>query len=273
MSYQPVVPLGGVGGWAFLSRTREAQEAAFQSGAALTRDTDYFEARIGEIASAEDLVGDRRLLRVALGAFGLDADIDARAFVRKVLEEGTLSGEGLANRLSDKRYFGMAEAFGFDLDPPNTALSTFGAEIVAQYRERQFEAAVGEASPDMLLALSLERELSTVTDRNLSDSAAWFTVMATPPLRAVFERALSIPPTAAVLDIDRQLDLFREKAEAVFGSSDFARFGTPGGADALRQTFLARSELSAAPVATGRGSAALALLQASQGPGLGPLLS
>ena len=39
--------------------------------------------------SAADLVADRRLLKVALGAFGLEGEIDKKAFIRKVLEEGT----------------------------------------------------------------------------------------------------------------------------------------------------------------------------------------
>ena len=272
MSYQPVVPSSGLAGWAFLTRTRETQEAAFQSGATLTRDTDYFRERIGEVGSAEDLVSDRRLLRVALGAFGLEADIDSRFFVRKVLEEGTLADDALANRLSDKRYFAMSEAFGFDLTPPNTALSTFGDDIIAKYRERQFEVAVGNTDPDMRLALSLDREIQTVIGRALSDEAAWFTVMATPPLRAVIERALSIPEAVGALDIDRQLEIFREKATIVLGSSEFAQFGTEEGLEALRRRFLAQSDLTVAPAASARGSVALALLQGAQPPGAGGLL-
>jgi hypothetical protein len=59
-------------------------------------------------------VGDRRLLEVALGAFGLDDDIRNRFFIRKVLEEGTTSpSRRFANRLSDKRYLALAETFGF----------------------------------------------------------------------------------------------------------------------------------------------------------------
>lgn len=272
MTFQPVVVGSGLAGWAFLAQTRDTQEAAFQAGGALTRDTDYFRERIGEIGSAEELVSDRRLLRVALGAFGLDSEIDSRFFVRKALEEGTLANDTFANRLSDKRYFALSEAFGFDLDPPNTALSTFGDQIVAQYRGRQFEVAVGEAAPDMRLALSLDREIATVTDRQLSDDAAWFTMMATPPLRAVFEQALSIPGSAGALDIRRQLELFREKAAVVFGTSEFSQFGTAEGTEALRDRFLAQSDLTVAPSVASRGSVALALLQEAQAPGFGGLL-
>ena len=79
----------------------------------MMRDTDYFAAKIGEIDSAEQLVSDRRLLSVALGAFGLHADIDNKYFIRKVLEDGVLKEDALANRLTDERYKSLTKAFGF----------------------------------------------------------------------------------------------------------------------------------------------------------------
>ena len=91
MSYSPILPVSGYGGWAFLKRTMATQTAAFNASGELKRDEDYFRARIGKINSAEELVADRRLLKVALGAFGLDADINSKAFVQNVLEDGTLT--------------------------------------------------------------------------------------------------------------------------------------------------------------------------------------
>ncbi len=270
MTYQPVVPFSGIGGWAFLSRTRDAQQEVFDNSASITRDTAYFEEKIGSITTAEDLVGDRRLLRIALGAFGLDSEIDSKFFLKKTLEETTFDPKSLSNRLSDKRYLEMAKAFGFgDLDPPNTALSDFGAKITKLYRERQFEVAVGEQSEDMRLALGLDRDLGELVDKGMSDSAAWYTVMATQPLRIVFERAFGLPTVVGTLDIDRQLELFRGKAEAMFGDSSVAQFADPDKIDELRRTFLAQSELQAAGgiAQTTRGSAALALLQQSSGAG------
>ena len=264
MTFQPVIPFGGNGGWAFLSRTREAQQAAFDASPAVQRNTAYFEQTIAKITSAEELVADRRLLEVALGAFGLEGDIGNKFFIRKVLEDGTFDPDSLANRLSDKRYLEMSKAFGFgDVSPPNTVLSDFAPRIVAAFREKQFEAAVGEQAPDMRLALGLERDLGQLASGGMSDEAMWFTVMATPPLRTVFERAFSLPVAVGTLDIDRQLEIFREKAGALFGDTRLAQFADPEKIDALRDTFLGRSELLSGPPATVRGSAALALLQAS----------
>ncbi len=98
----------------------------------IQRDTDYFLENIGKIDTAEDLVNDRRLLSVALGAFGLDEDIDSKYFIRKVLEDGTLDPEALSNKLADKRYLDFSQAFGFgDYGiPPRTKVSDFATEIV-----------------------------------------------------------------------------------------------------------------------------------------------
>ncbi len=82
MSFTPVVPVGGYAGWTFLARTREAQKQAFVASASQQRDEAYFRAKIGGISTAEELVADRRLLSVVLGAFGLEADIDNRYFIR-----------------------------------------------------------------------------------------------------------------------------------------------------------------------------------------------
>lgn len=67
MTFQPVIPYGGMAGWAFLQRTQSAQQEAFDDNPVIQRDTEYFLKNIGKISTAEDLVNDRRLLSVALG--------------------------------------------------------------------------------------------------------------------------------------------------------------------------------------------------------------
>ncbi len=160
MTFAPVIVSGGVAGWSFLTWTFESQRAAFAQDPAIRREVDYFRAEIGKVRTAEALVADRRLLRVALTAFGLEADINSRAFVQKVLEGGVLKPEALANRLADKRYSDFARAFGFgDMPVPNTALSDFADRILARSEARRFETAVGERDGTMRLALNARREL------------------------------------------------------------------------------------------------------------------
>ncbi|MEO1420885.1 MAG: DUF1217 domain-containing protein, partial [Pseudomonadota bacterium] len=96
-----------------MQRTQDSQQDAFNSSSATTSATTYFRDNIGAITRAEDLVADRRLLSVALDAFGLSDQINSKALIRQVLESSTFDPESLANRLSDDRYLRLAEAFGF----------------------------------------------------------------------------------------------------------------------------------------------------------------
>ena len=147
MTFTPVVPSGGYGGWSFLNRTMAAQKKAFADDPALQRDEAYFRDRIGKVSTAEDLVADRRLLSVALSAFGLEGDINNKAFLKKILNDGTFDPAALGNRLADKRYLEFSRAFGFgDFAVPNTKKSDFPDKILSAYQARKFEAAVGLAN-------------------------------------------------------------------------------------------------------------------------------
>lgn len=265
MTFQPVIPFSGNAGWSFLQRTLESQQETFEKGTVLQRDVDYFRENIGSVDTAADLVADRRLLTVALGAFGLDDDLPNKAFIQKVLDEGTLERDAFANKLADSRYASLADAFGFDLSPPNTKLSTFPDQIIESFETRQFEIAVGNSNESMRLALGLGRELDDITSRDLSEDALWFTIMGTPPLRAVFEAALNLPASIGALDIDRQLEIFKAKTSQSFGDSSVRQFTDPENQEELLRRFFVGSDLANATSSSAvRGSVALSLLQSIQ---------
>lgn len=264
MTFSPVLPLGGYAGWTFLKRTIDAQKATFSASPALKRDEDYFREKIGSINTAQELVSDRRLLKVALGAYGLDADINAKFFIRKVLEDGTLKDGALANKLADKQYQKFSAAFGFgNFSVPNTKLSDFADKILGDYETRQFEIAVGQQNDDMRLALNAERELGALAGRSSTEDTKWFTVMGSGPLRKVFEAAFGLPKSFASIDLDQQLSIFKEKSEKVFGDSDIAQFTDPGKLDNLLRRFLIRSDMMATVSPFAKGATALQLLQST----------
>ncbi len=264
MSFQPVIPLPGLAGWAFLQRTRANLQQTYNASPDIKRDVDYFRTQIGAVTTAKELVSDRRLLSVALGAFGLDGDINNKYFVQKILDDGTLKADALANRLSDKRYLAMSKAFGFgDFNTPRTQLSDFADGIISAYLDRGFEAAVGQQDPNMRLALGVERDLGTILSRESTDAGHWFSVMGTPPLRKVFETALGLPVSVGRLDIDRQLGIFRAAAEKKFGVKTLSEMSDPSKQEDLIKNFIARSQIEAEVSPMVRGSAALALLQDS----------
>jgi hypothetical protein len=242
MSFQPVIPQTGLAGWRFLERTIERQTSVFDRKPEMKRDTAYFEANIGKISSPEELVADRRLLRVALGAFGLQDDINNRFFIRKVMEGGVLNETSLANRLGDERYRDLTRAFGFgDLAVPSSKLSDFGPKITARFRRQQFELAVGEQNEALRLALNAARELPVLAERLDSDRTKWFRVMGRPPLRTLFETALGLPKSFGSLDLDRQLSVFQDRARSQLGISALSELGDQKAQDKLIQRFLLRA--------------------------------
>jgi len=265
MSFAPILPFSGYSGWAFLKRTMPAQTEAFQASPTVARNEEYFRAKMGSIKTAEALVSDRRLLAVALGAYGLDGDIDNRFFIKKVLDEGTLESGALSNRLADKQYRALSSGFGFgDYPIPSTQLSDFADKTLAAYRARQFEAAVGEQDDNMRLALNAERELKVLSARDVSNDTKWFSIMGNEPLRKVFEGAFGLPSRFSAIDLDQQLSTFKDKASRAFGSSEISQFSDPKKIDELVRKFLVRSEALASFSATSAGAIALTLLQSAR---------
>jgi len=262
MSFLPVIPFGGYSGWRFLSRTLPDQTEQFSRNQTNVRDARYFRERIGAITSAQDLVNDYRLLRVALGAFGLQDDLPNKAFVQKLLAEGSTSSDALANRLADKRYKTFSDAFGFGSNlPPRTLSPGFADRILARFNRQEFERAVGEQNEDMRLALTAQRELSDLASREMSDEAAWFTIMGTPPLRKVFEVALGFPDSIGSLDLDLQLEAFRQASDRLLGTSQVQAFREPDRLEDLVRAFTIRAEVTSGPSPLIPGVAALTLLQ------------
>jgi hypothetical protein len=260
MSFQPVLIGTGLVGWQFLKSTEETQRGTFVKSVSLARDADYFTQNISSVESAEDLVADRRLLRVALTAFGLQDDIDSRFFIKTILEDGTTKPDALANRLADDRYKEFSRAFGFD-NPvgPRTQRSGFSAEIIAKYQAQQFEIAVGSQDETLRLALNFERSLPEVAASTGSADANWFKVMGTPPLRKVFETALNLPSSFGQLDIDKQLEVFRDKAQSRFGVKEIADLADPDVLPRVIQTYLLQDQV-AQTSQSGAGQIALTLL-------------
>lgn len=261
MTYTPVLPLSGYAGWTLLNRTMKVQTAAFNKSPEIKRDEDYFRAKIGSVKTADQLVGDRRLLKVALGAFGLDSDIDNKAFIKKILSDGTLSATALANKLADKRYQQFSAAFGFDLSIPATQISTFADKIVTAYKSREFESAVGDQDADLRLALNAQRELTTLAAKSSTETTKWLTILGNSPLTTVFQKALGLPSSIGSLNLDQQLGIYQTKAEVVFGNGGISQFKDSTKLDALIKKFLTRSEADQLISQTSGSSLALSLMQ------------
>lgn len=261
MSVQPVLVGTGLAGWIFLRRTQATQQDVFQRSPELQRDAAYFRERIAGARTAAELVSDTRLLRVALGAFGLEADVPNRAFIRKVLESDPSDSRSFANRLSDKRYLEFARAFS-EAGPAQSARRdpAFAERMISAWQTRRFEAAVGARDETMRLALNALRELPMLASRRSRDDTIWFTIMGNPPLRRVFEGALGLPTAFGRLDIDQQLQVLRDRSSALFGDSSAAQFSAPQRVEDLVRRFVIREGAASLPQSGGTTGIALQIL-------------
>ncbi|MFQ6546875.1 DUF1217 domain-containing protein [Aestuariibius sp. 2305UL40-4] len=250
--FQPVLPLSGYAGWRFLEQTLDAQKTAHAESPLIERQTDRFRERIGSIARPADLVADRQLLEVALGAFGLGDDIDNKFFIRRILEDDLSDPKALANRLSDARYGQFAATFDFTTDQTAFSDPAFAEDIIARFETAKFAEAVGDQNEDFRLALNVSEGIDDVLAGSSNDEARWFSILGSPPLRSVFETALGLPASFSQINLDQQLETLRDKSERIFGADSVEIFVDPEAQDKLVRLFLVRSEASASAVSAGQ---------------------
>ncbi|WP_204307976.1 hypothetical protein, partial [Klebsiella pneumoniae] len=60
-------------------------------------ESDYYKANIGNVKSIDDLMADKRLLRAAMAAYGLDVDVETPKTIRNMLEGGVTDPNSPAN--------------------------------------------------------------------------------------------------------------------------------------------------------------------------------
>jgi len=165
VSYTPAIPLSGLAGLRFLERTGEAQRAAHASAPEIQRDIAYFKENIGNVTNAEELVNDRRLLTVVLGSYGLGDEIDKKAFVQRILDDGVDDPNALGSRLNNESYKQMARDLRLDTNFPRTSFDSIQDKIVSNYLDQSFEISVGEQSESLRLALDFKRRAGDVGER------------------------------------------------------------------------------------------------------------
>lgn len=262
--FTPAVPVGGYAGFKIFERSQERQLSAFSRAPDIQREIAYFRERSRDVDGVSDFVVDRRLLSVALGAFGLESELPKRAIIRRVLEEPPGDAKSFINRLNDPRWRAFAQSFSFSDGQPRFADASFQNAIASRYAERSFERAVGEVDPNVRLALNFRREIRAIAENPDAGRVGWFQILAQQPLRRVVETAFGLPSSLARLDVARQREILEEKAAAFLGSRSPGVFVDPDAVETtLRRFFLSQSAQQGA-LPTTPGAAALAVLSGLQ---------
>lgn len=269
MTYVPSLAATGYAGWKSLQRSLARQTEAFGAQPSVKKSIEHFRVAIDAVKEPADIIKDRRLLSVALGAFGLDSEIDKKAIIRRVITEGVDDPKSFANRINDPRWRAFAQAFSFSRGTP-AFTNAFKDAIAARFVERGLETAIGDVDPAMRLALNFRRDIAPIAAGGNVERIGWLQVMGSRPLRAVIESAFNLPSSLASIDLERQADILSEKSAALFGDASPRAFLNPDNVEVALRRFFAREAVNNGAAASTAGATALALLQ--QG-GIGPLAS
>ena len=150
------------------SRDMSASLDRIASQGEVKTDTQYYKDNIGNVKSADDLVGNYRLYSYAMEAYGLSDMTYAKAFMKKVLDSDLSDSNSFANKLTDKRYAAFAAAFNFNNTSATAQTSVQEDNTVTAYQDSfdQEETNIETANSDYADQIS---SVSSVSDL-LSDS-------------------------------------------------------------------------------------------------------
>ena len=170
------------------------------------REVKYYLDTIKDIKSVDEFVDNSRIFAFAMKAHGLGEMTYAKAFMKKVLNEGIGTNSTFANTLSDTRYRDFAEAFNFEqFKETATVFESAGQETVDKYLRQTLEEQAGSENEGVRLALYFERKAPNIT--------SFYQVLADPALATVVRTSIGLPESTAAIDIDRQVELISNRLE------------------------------------------------------------
>ncbi len=259
MSFQPIIPLSGVGGWKFLQATYDRQLASHSDSPQVRRDRDYLTETLSDPITVEDFVADKRLLRTALTAFGLAGEEWKGGFITKVLKEVGDPGSTFLQRLNNPRYTAFANA----LAPTNGRIELEAdalARMAVRFETNAFNAAVGDVDDTMRLALNYTSEVGEIVGNGSSEQAILYRLLGDLPVASVLKTALNLPESLTKLPVERQADLLKSGLQKLLGIRDIAEITGPEQVEKLIERFHIMSSVNAGPSMSTPGVTALSLL-------------
>ncbi|OIQ28200.1 MAG: hypothetical protein BM562_13250 [Alphaproteobacteria bacterium MedPE-SWcel] len=283
MSFTPLIPSSGVAGWNFLQSTYDRQYDAFIQAGQLKNDSEYFAENIGRVTSTDDLLDDRRLLQVAVKAFGLEEEINYRALLQRALNEGTTADDALANTMNDERYVKFSEAFGFGPgQSPKTTDSKAMQGVIDSFQSASFEEAVGEVDETIRTALFAKRAMIEVFGEPDADDVSqlsvkeralrefnstlenitgeeeehlgvtsvedqWEDIVQRDVLTDFLNTTLRMSASVSGLDEEEKIQAYRDRATVVFGTDDPTVFFSPDNKDVVLSAYKTRATVDGDP--------------------------
>jgi hypothetical protein len=172
----------------------------------LKQQTDAYLKDIVNVKSIDDFLNDDSVYTYAMKAFGLDAKIGDKAFMRKILEGGVADPASFANQQTNKNYAAFAAAFDFAAHGEEaTTYSVPEQGTVDAYVRQTMEDEQGAQNQGVQLALYFQRKAGSITSA--------YDILADKALAKVVRTALRLPDSTAMLDIDKQASMIEDKLD------------------------------------------------------------
>ena len=170
------------------------------------RQTEYYMENIETVDSIDDFLANDRIYSYAMKAFGLEDMTYAKAFMRKVLEEGIDERTSFANQLTDDRYRQFAETFNFvRYGETATVFSRAQEGVTEAYARQTLEEREGASNEGVRLALYFARKAEEI------DSA--YDILSDKALAETVYTALGLPDEFAMSDLDKQAAYIEEHVD------------------------------------------------------------
>ena len=221
---------GTVEGFRQIVKNFDRTLASLAARGDVKRDSAYFLANIRGVKTADEFVANDRLFGYAMTAFGLKDMVYAKAFMRKVLNEGLDGDKSFALQLADVRFRDFAETFNFArYGASATAFDRAQQGTVDRYLRIELEAEAGKADEGVRLALYFQRKASGIS--------SIYGLMGDAALYKVIQTSLGLPAAMSGGDIDKQ-------AALIGGKVVIDDFKDPAKLDAFLMNFTARWQVS-----------------------------
>lgn len=166
----------------------------------VSQATKYYQANIGKITSAADLVNNTRLFNYVMTAYGLsDMASYGKKLVQKALEQGAVSK--FVIQLNNPKIAALAQDFTFAYTGAATVQQTkIKQGVVDKYVMQTLETNQGQTNPGVSMALYFRDHASKITDG--------YSILADKTLLSVVQTTLGISSYTSVQNVDTQAARF-----------------------------------------------------------------
>ncbi|SIQ05391.1 Protein of unknown function [Rhizobium sp. RU33A] len=179
---------------------------------AATKKAEVYQERIQSIDTVKELLADREVIDVVVGAYGLDAENVTDDFLKQVFASDLSDPKSFVNQQPDGRWAELVASFNFDANG-NLTRETIGTvqqrgetlETVNKYLRQTLEENEGASNEAVRLALYFERTAPNITDA--------YGLIADDALMAVFRTTFGFSDEFSNMDVDQQARVINDNLD------------------------------------------------------------